>query len=1095
MVQEVSAAAPASGDGENRGVVMSPSPLQKVPIFPKHDVKSMAQKVASHPVSTVWGLLTAVSEKARARPQGTTIVLCGSEHILGRTVKEEVCRIESLNVSGMHCTISRRVCDADGKVQPLNHEFSPGDRVMICIKDSSSNGTFVNQQKLQRNGVEVELQHGDIVSLVGPPEHENAFAFVYRAVPTGTSMLGITLQNDPTEATRAAALKRKNTPSQCKRSRGLGTGGPDGPVSLNDVRRLQRSNEELRQQLEAHTLATEKLRSDYRASEAVHDAELKEVRASITQKYAIQIEDMQVELSARAKELEESAAMISHQQSTIEDLKQHLAVAAKSRLDAEEAIESQKGIIQELENRLEDERTQHSKDKAKAEAKSKADLDRVRIESAEELKHVLESAALQHKQQQDIILTLQESDKENRLAAENLRKKLDIERAAVVAAEEKGRRLEAQLQEERIHNVNSLNKLAEMEKDLQQACRVREDEKQKAREVEERKVADLELEMEVVFRDLALERQRLQGARERILLRETQMRAFHSTAAEVATLQQKQQEQLAAMLRTLEDGDDEKMKGEADTPSTSRYTTAKVDSPKCTPERNSAATKGAVEDPHSRFGMLKEVDREAQSSHQTMAGDTSKINPTNKSFGDESPMRTDSLHSVGDKSDASSSEGGHKMKSPVQHAVYGNGGDKQEWSDGETQEEDCMRYTGFLAAAVMDTQIETIPITTETMVGESTVCQNSVQCLSSNVSVLAEAGCTQLLDVEGTQGVWSGITSAIQAQCKKLHITGEPERQAASVMHEAEMVAYFPHVNCEVPAHGNEHLIKDSNEQDNCDEETQKYDDNDIAEKANLPYDEGKGEDQHRTMIWEQTTDQMSPKMNMGILEEPVDKQLKVSENSRRVGAEEDGCSRMRKGEQQGSLRLGRRDLQLNDSPNNETESQSRKEVDSSQCAGDLRVSEVVGSWALYTPPATRGHAESSSNDDDADSMADETPRISEEGNQPDLTSSQVDTNLLERAEARNPEHRHVAVNFPIADANIDDSQTSPTHSSMVNPEIRTLDGFHPWVAEVQSVALPRNTSNFFPGFYTCHEVEEASCHESESREEGEIGNSAETKA
>jgi translation initiation factor 2B subunit (eIF-2B alpha/beta/delta family) len=54
-------------------------------------------------------------------------------------------------------------------------------------------------------------------------------------------------------------------------------------------------------------------------------------------------------------------------------------------------------------------RESHSKDKAKAEAKSKADLDRVRIESAEELKHVLESAALQHKQQQDVILTLQVS--------------------------------------------------------------------------------------------------------------------------------------------------------------------------------------------------------------------------------------------------------------------------------------------------------------------------------------------------------------------------------------------------------------------------------------------------------------------------------------------------------------------------------------------------------------------------------------------------------------------------------------------------------------------------------------------------------------
>jgi pSer/pThr/pTyr-binding forkhead associated (FHA) protein len=35
----------------------------------------------------------------------------------------------------------------------------------------NSNGTFVNEQKLQRNGAEVELQHGDIMSLVGPLKH------------------------------------------------------------------------------------------------------------------------------------------------------------------------------------------------------------------------------------------------------------------------------------------------------------------------------------------------------------------------------------------------------------------------------------------------------------------------------------------------------------------------------------------------------------------------------------------------------------------------------------------------------------------------------------------------------------------------------------------------------------------------------------------------------------------------------------------------------------------------------------------------------------------------------------------------------------
>jgi hypothetical protein len=32
-------------------------------------------------------------------------------------------------------------------------------------------------------------------------------------------------------------------PGDSKRTKGLGIGGPDGPVSLDDVRRLQRSNE------------------------------------------------------------------------------------------------------------------------------------------------------------------------------------------------------------------------------------------------------------------------------------------------------------------------------------------------------------------------------------------------------------------------------------------------------------------------------------------------------------------------------------------------------------------------------------------------------------------------------------------------------------------------------------------------------------------------------------------------------------------------------------------------------------------------------------------------------------------------------------
>jgi hypothetical protein len=42
--------------------------LKKVSIFPKHDVKSMAQHVASQLVLITWGVLIVISEKTRACP-------------------------------------------------------------------------------------------------------------------------------------------------------------------------------------------------------------------------------------------------------------------------------------------------------------------------------------------------------------------------------------------------------------------------------------------------------------------------------------------------------------------------------------------------------------------------------------------------------------------------------------------------------------------------------------------------------------------------------------------------------------------------------------------------------------------------------------------------------------------------------------------------------------------------------------------------------------------------------------------------------------------------------------------------------------------
>jgi hypothetical protein len=62
-------------------------------------------------------------------------MLCKTEHILGHMAKEEVCRFDSPNVSVNNCTIFRKVYDANGKIQPPNHKFKPGDHVMVCIKD------------------------------------------------------------------------------------------------------------------------------------------------------------------------------------------------------------------------------------------------------------------------------------------------------------------------------------------------------------------------------------------------------------------------------------------------------------------------------------------------------------------------------------------------------------------------------------------------------------------------------------------------------------------------------------------------------------------------------------------------------------------------------------------------------------------------------------------------------------------------------------------------------------------------------------------------------------------------------------------------
>lgn len=69
--------------------------------------------------------------------QGSHIMLHNSDHVLGRTVKEVSCQFNSPNVSGRHCTISRRYLGEDGRILSTNNITNAAtDRLVGCIRDS-----------------------------------------------------------------------------------------------------------------------------------------------------------------------------------------------------------------------------------------------------------------------------------------------------------------------------------------------------------------------------------------------------------------------------------------------------------------------------------------------------------------------------------------------------------------------------------------------------------------------------------------------------------------------------------------------------------------------------------------------------------------------------------------------------------------------------------------------------------------------------------------------------------------------------------------------------------------------------------------------
>ncbi|KAG5231261.1 trichohyalin [Salix suchowensis] len=500
---------------------------EKQPQTPKDFILSVASKLSSQPLTNpdpnVWGVLTAISNYARKRSQGINIVLTGEEHCIGRLVEDTRFQVEANAVSGNHCKIFRKNA--------------------VFLKDTSTNGTYLNWKKLTKSSPEAKVQHGDIISFAAPPQHELAVAFVYREVVRSNSSV------------EGAVAKRKaeDIVVENKRMKGIGIGAPEGPISLDDFRILQRSNKELRKQLENQVLTIDTLRNEHQNTVDRHENEIKEMKESVAKLYLDHIKELQDLLDAKQKELVEVHRISAEQKHFLEDLNERLTASRQSCNEANEIMKSQKASIAELEAQLEEERDQRKEERQKATSDLKAAVQRVQSEAQEEVKRLSNAAMQQERELQEEINKLQEKEKKWCSQVETLRPKLEETRQKLVASDNKIRQLETQVCEEQLASANGRKRVDELEQETYRLRKELEKEKQAAREEAWAKVSTLELEINSAMRDLEFERRSLKGARERIMLRETQLRAFYSTTEEISGLFAKQQEQLKAMQRTLED--------------------------------------------------------------------------------------------------------------------------------------------------------------------------------------------------------------------------------------------------------------------------------------------------------------------------------------------------------------------------------------------------------------------------------------------------------------------------------------------------------------------------------------------------------------
>lgn len=115
--------------------------------------------------------------------------MTADEHCVGRVVEDIRLQIESNAVSAKHCRIFRkRAVTEDAGHFPHYDIFLKDTRLALlksycllfrnkCVLRAfefcSTNGTYLNWERLRKNSSEVKVHHGDIISFAAPPQHGN----------------------------------------------------------------------------------------------------------------------------------------------------------------------------------------------------------------------------------------------------------------------------------------------------------------------------------------------------------------------------------------------------------------------------------------------------------------------------------------------------------------------------------------------------------------------------------------------------------------------------------------------------------------------------------------------------------------------------------------------------------------------------------------------------------------------------------------------------------------------------------------------------------------------------------------------------------